>query len=62
MFDQKDKQWAEDVEAVQNFKLGLWTLESFYRLRHSLKESIESVAEAREALNAQIKDACYPSP
>jgi len=50
------ERWSEDREAVRRFQLGLWSLESLYKLQRALKPSIESIREAKEQLSTQIKD------
>ncbi|KAF2471305.1 uncharacterized protein BDR25DRAFT_368108 [Lindgomyces ingoldianus] len=54
LFSSKNKGQEDDRE-VHKFQLGLWSLESLYKLQYSLRESLESVTSAKEQLMVQIK-------
>ncbi|ERF69363.1 hypothetical protein EPUS_09270 [Endocarpon pusillum Z07020] len=51
-----EEEWSEDYTSFPLFKLGLWSLDSLYRLQKSLKASVDSVLEAKEELMQQIND------
>ncbi|KAF7506295.1 hypothetical protein GJ744_011868 [Endocarpon pusillum] len=50
------EEWSEDHTSFRRFKLGLWSLDSLYRLQKSLKASVDSLLEAKEELMQQIND------
>ncbi|KAF2795644.1 hypothetical protein K505DRAFT_381972 [Melanomma pulvis-pyrius CBS 109.77] len=55
-FKQHDEQWSKEENAVPLFQLGLWSLESLYKLQYSLRETVRSILDAKEQLSAQVKD------
>lgn len=48
--------WSKEHSAIPQFQLGLWSLESLYKLQNSLKDSMSSVLQAKEELILQIND------
>ncbi|KAJ4357329.1 uncharacterized protein N0V89_001904 [Didymosphaeria variabile] len=57
-FSEEVETWPEDKEAVRQFQLGLWSLESLYKLQYSLKLSLDSIVEARDKLTGEVKEGC----
>jgi hypothetical protein len=46
--------WERDTKSIPRFQIGLWSLESLYKLQRSLKESVGSILQAKEELLIQI--------
>ncbi|RYP68934.1 hypothetical protein DL770_008350 [Monosporascus sp. CRB-9-2] len=56
VFLNQENRWSKDHSSIPQFKLGLWGLESLSKLQNSLRESVDSVLQAREELMLQIED------
>ncbi|KAH8898616.1 hypothetical protein GQ53DRAFT_877592 [Thozetella sp. PMI_491] len=52
-----DDAFKESHQSVDQFKLGLWSLEALSKIQNSLSESLESIRRARADLVEQIEEA-----
>ncbi|KAF2257608.1 hypothetical protein CC78DRAFT_206512 [Lojkania enalia] len=56
IFNHKDGKRIDDEDVMPRFKIGLWALESLFRLQKSLRVTVASIRDARDELEAQINE------
>lgn len=56
IFIRNAEDWGEQEDPIGQLKLGLWCLESLYKLRNTLVGSMARIQEAKDALLIQIQD------